>query len=116
MLFAANFKSSKKLPVIFYIHGGGFSEGSGNNFFFGPDFLLEKGVIVVTINYRLGAFGFMSLNTKQHSGNMGLKDQYTALKWIHHNINAFGGNKHRITLMGQSAGKTKIPFEKCLID
>lgn len=92
------------MPVIFWIHGGGFAEGSGNDFFFGPDFLLEQGLIVVTINYRLGTFGFLSLDTKHHSGNMGLKDQYTALKWTHHNIEAFGGHKQRITLMGQSAG------------
>lgn len=96
------------MPVIFYIHGGGFAEGSGNDFFFGPDFLLEQGLIVVTINYRLGTFGFMSLNTKHHSGNMGLKDQYTALKWTHNNIGAFGGHKRRITLIGQSAGKQMI--------
>lgn len=94
-----------------YIHGGGFSEGSGNNFFYGPDFLLDEGVIVVTINYRLGTFGFMSLNTRIYSGNMGLKDQQMALKWTHRNIQAFGGDKRRITLMGQSAGMDGFCFE-----
>lgn len=93
------------MPVIFFIHGGGYSEGSGNDFFFGPDFLTEKDVIVVTINYRLGALGFMSLNSKQYSGNMGLKDQLMALKWTYRNIHAFHGDKRRITLMGQSAGE-----------
>ncbi|XP_031622635.1 venom carboxylesterase-6-like isoform X2 [Contarinia nasturtii] len=109
-IFVPDIKTNKKLPVIFYIHGGGFAEGSGNNFFWGPDFLIERGVILVTINYRLGAFGFLSLNTKHHSGNMGLKDQYTALKWTHCNIQAFGGNKRYITIMGQSAGAVSAHY------
>lgn len=90
--------------MIFFIHGGGFASGSGNNFFYGPDFLLEQEVILVTMNYRLGAFGFLSLNTKTYSGNMGLKDQQLALKWTHRNIGSFGGDRRRITLMGHSAG------------
>lgn len=97
-------KSNRKLTVIFFIHGGGFATGSGNNFLYGPDFLLEQDVILVTLNYRLGAFGFLSLNTKNYSGNMGLKDQQMALKWTHRNIGAFGGDRRRITLMGHSAG------------
>lgn len=104
-MFLANVKPHEKLAVMFFIHGGGFAEGSGDNYFYGPDFLIEKDVILVTINYRLGTFGFMSLNTKSYSGNMGLKDQHMALKWTHRNIRAFGGDRRRITLMGQSAGK-----------
>lgn len=100
----ANRKQQKKMAVIVFIHGGGFAMGSGNALFYGPDFLLEQNVILVTLNYRLGVFGFMSLNTKLYSGNMGLKDQQLALKWIHKNIRAFGGDRKRITLMGQSAG------------
>lgn len=98
--------------VIFFIHGGGYAEGSGNDYFYGPDFLIEQGVILVTINYRLGIFGFMSLNTVLYSGNMGMKDQQMASKWIHSNIQAFQGDPQRITLMGQSAGiKTIVcPF------
>lgn len=99
------------MAVIFFIHGGGFFYGSGNNFFYGPDFLLENDVILVTSNYRLGAFGFMSLSTKTYSGNMGLKDQQMALKWTHRNIRAFGGDRRRITLMGHSAGMC-VPFSK----
>lgn len=98
------------MAVIFFIHGGGFAEGSGNDYFYGPDSLIEQGVILVTINYRLGIFGFLSLNTNKYSGNMGLKDQYLALKWTHHNIESFGGDKRRITVMGQSAGTTNCFF------
>lgn len=87
-------KPHKKFAVIFLIHGGGFAFGSGNNFFYGPDFLLEQDVILVTMNYRLGAFGFMSFNTKSYSGNMGLKDQQMALKWTHQNIK--GASKRNI--------------------
>lgn len=107
-------KSNRKLAVIFFIHGGGFASGSGNNFFYGPDFLLEQDVILVTLNYRLGAFGFLSLNTKNYSGNMGLKDQQMALKWTHRNIGAFGGDRRRITLMGHSAGMCVYAWWKFL--
>ncbi|XP_031637146.1 venom carboxylesterase-6-like [Contarinia nasturtii] len=109
-IFVPDIKTSKKLPIIFYIHGGGYSEGSGNDFFHGADFFMEQEVILVTFNYRLGAFGFMSLGTTHHSGNMGLKDQYTALKWIHHNIQAFGGDEQQITVMGQSAGAVSAHY------
>lgn len=79
---AAHNKSQKKLPVIFYIHGGGFAEGSGNDFFFGPDFLLEQGIIVVTINYRfdwkitiwcvlLWIFGFYYGNLRMFCSQIG---------------------------------------------
>lgn len=67
---------------------------------------MEKQTILVTINYRLGALGFMSLNSSDFSGNMGLKDQQLALKWIHSNIEHFGGDNQRITVFGQSAGKS----------
>lgn len=90
---------------MFWIHGGSFYELSGNDHLFGPDFLIEQDVIVVTINYRLGVFGFLSLDTPEYSGNMGLKDQQMALKWVYENIDQFYGDKHRITIFGESAGK-----------
>lgn len=86
----------------------GYNEGSGNNYVFGPDFLLENRVIVVTINYRLGVLGFLSLGLREYSGNMGLKDQQLALKWIFENINQFDGDNERITIFGQSAGSYSL--------
>lgn len=82
--------------------------GSGNENLFGPDFLIDQNVIVVTSNYRLGAFGFLSFDNAEHSGNMGLKDQQMALKWIHENIGQFNGDNKRITTFGSSAGKLKF--------
>lgn len=81
--------------------------GAGDDYFFGPDFIIEKGTILVTVNYRLGIFGFLSLNSTEHSGNMGLKDQQMALKWIHSNIHNFGGDNKRITIFGESAGNVR---------
>lgn len=94
-----------KLPVIFYIHGGAYTVAAGNEGMFGPDFLMRYGVILVTINYRLGIFGFLSLGTPAYSGNMGMKDQQLALKWIFENINEFHGDNQKITVMGNSAGE-----------
>lgn len=87
------------------IHGGSYRAGSSDSYFFGPDFIVEKQTILVTINYRLGMLGFLSLNSTEYSGNMGLKDQQLAMKWIHSNIDRFGGDSKRITIIGQSAGK-----------
>lgn len=100
----ANVKSDEKLPVMFWIHGGGFYDWSGNDQLFGPDFLIEKRIILVTFNYRLGLFGFLSLGTPEYSGNMGMKDQQLALKWVHENIERFSGDVTRITIFGESAG------------
>lgn len=91
--------------MLFYIHGGGFTEGAGDDQFYGPDFIIEKQTILVTVNYRLGIFGFLSLNSVEYSGNMGLKDQQLALKWISENIEQFGGDSKRIAIFGHSAGK-----------
>lgn len=94
---------TKQLPVLFYTPGGAFQRDSGGDTLNGPDFLLEQDIIVVTFNYRLGVFGFLSLNTPEYSGNMALKDQQLALKWISKNIMYFGGDNRRLTLGGFSA-------------
>nr|UXP71979.1 esterase [Manduca sexta] len=93
--------------VLFFIHGGGYKSFSGDTSRFGPDFLIEKDVVVVTINYRLDSLGFLCLDDTV-SGNMGLKDQVLALKWVNNNIKYFGGNPNNITIMGQSAGSTSV--------
>ncbi|XP_031632504.1 juvenile hormone esterase-like isoform X2 [Contarinia nasturtii] len=100
----------KKLPVMLYVHGGWYAIGSADDTFQGPDFMIEHKVIVVTANYRLGIFGFMSLGTPEYSGNMGLKDQQLYMKWVYENIEAFGGDKNRITMMGLSAGGSALGF------
>ncbi len=94
------------LPVMVWIHGGGFT--SGNSDLYDPTPLVKKGVIVVTINYRLGYLGFFAesaIDAEGHlNGNYGLMDQQLALKWVRDNIAGFGGDPHRVTIFGQSAG------------
>ncbi|XP_055849312.1 juvenile hormone esterase-like isoform X2 [Episyrphus balteatus] len=97
-------------PVIFFIHPGGFYLGTGASSFLGPEYLLEKDIILVTFNYRLGAMGFLNLGTPDIPGNAGLKDQVMALRWVNDNIEYFGGDPKQITLMGYSAGG----FSVCL--
>ncbi|CAG5010096.1 unnamed protein product [Parnassius apollo] len=94
------------LPVLVWIHGGYFTSGSGGEY--DPHDLVEQGIIVVTINYRLGPYGFMCLDIPSVPGNQGLKDQYTALRWVRRNIRAFGGNPYNITIGGQSAGACSV--------
>lgn len=86
-------------------------QGSANDDYIGADFLMEHRVILVTINYRLGAFGFLSLDSAEYSGNMGLKDQQLALKWTYANIANFGGDRKLITVFGQSAGRLYNNFK-----
>jgi len=95
-------------PVFFWIHGGGFSMGAGEMFGQQPDLLLEAGIVVVSINYRLGALGFFALEGSEITGNQGLKDQLMALRWIKQNIANFGGDPNRITIAGESAGAVSV--------
>ena len=101
-------KKGDKLPVLFYIHGGGFTGGCGHEKHFDGPIWPTKGVIGVTINYRLGPLGFACIKQLGKTGNFGLYDQLTALKWINHNIESFGGDKDKITIMGQSAGAMSV--------
>ncbi|KAG8225760.1 hypothetical protein J437_LFUL005719 [Ladona fulva] len=100
----------QRIPVMVYIHGGGWLGGSGSAFNFGPDLLLEEDVILVTMNYRLSAFGFLSTGDKASPGNYGLKDQRLAMKWVNENIAAFGGDYKRVTIFGQSAGGASVHY------
>lgn len=86
------------------IHGGGFLVGSSNFTYYGPNYLLDKNIILVSINYRLGILGFFATKDSIVSGNFGLKDQVLALKWVKRNIKYFGGDPNRVTLFGESAG------------
>ncbi len=101
-----------RLPVLFYIHGGGFTGGCGHEKHFDGPAWPTKGVVPVTINYRLGPLGFACLPELSaeagHTGNYGLYDQLCALQWVHDNIAAFGGDPDRVTLMGQSAGAMSV--------
>lgn len=95
----------KTLPVMVYIYGGGFFSGSSAPIIHGPEYFMDtQNVLLVTFNYRLGPFGFLSTNDTNMSGNWGLKDQRLALRWVRDNIAAFGGNPKLVTLFGQSAG------------
>ncbi|KAG6796126.1 juvenile hormone esterase precursor [Apis mellifera caucasica] len=99
---------SQSLPVIFWIHGGAFQFGSGIPM--GAKYLMDSDVIFVTINYRLGILGFLSTEDEVVPGNMGLKDQSMALRWVSENIEWFGGNPKRITLIGLSAGGASVHY------
>lgn len=93
-----------------WIHGGLFKQGSSSIKKFGPDNLIENEVVVVVMNYRLGALGFLSLNLSDASGNAGLKDQVLALKWVQKNIKYFGGDSKSVTIFGESTGAAAIDF------
>jgi para-nitrobenzyl esterase len=94
------------MPVMFWIHGGGLTAGAGSDY--DPTPLVKQGVIVVTINYRLGYLGFLAqsaLDSEGHdAGNYGLMDQQFAMQWVQNNITAFGGDPSNVTIFGESAG------------
>lgn len=87
-----------------FLHGGGFGVGSGSPVFYGPQYLVSHGVVVVTVNYRLNAYGFLNLHTKDAPGNAGLKDIRAALRWIKENIANFNGDPDNVTVFGQGTG------------
>ncbi|XP_031635056.1 venom carboxylesterase-6-like isoform X2 [Contarinia nasturtii] len=102
---------NKLLPVMFFIHAGAFTEGDGHSGFYGPDtFMEDEGVILVTVDYRLGPLGFMNFELPGLTGNMGFKDQQLALKWVSENIKYFGGDPDAITVFGYSSGGYSTHF------
>ncbi len=106
--------AGEKRPVIVWIHGGAFRQGSGSMSTFDGTGLATKGLVVVTINYRLGVFGLLAhpeltAESPHHaSGNYGLLDQLAALEWVRRSIEAFGGDADNVTIVGQSAGAASI--------
>ena len=100
-----------ELPVMVWIHGGGFTTGSGNSDFYGPDYLMDENVVLVTFNYRLGPFGFFTTEDADASGNYGLHDQVLALEWVQANIAAFGGDPDQVTIFGESAGGASVGLQ-----
>jgi para-nitrobenzyl esterase len=113
-LWTAASRASEKRPVMVWFHGGGFVEGSGSLPSFDGEALARKGVVLVTLNYRLGVFGFLahpelSKESAFHaSGNYGMLDQLGALKWVKANIARFGGDPENVTIFGQSAGASSV--------
>ncbi|KAJ8682085.1 hypothetical protein QAD02_017877 [Eretmocerus hayati] len=108
-------------PVMIFVHGGGFIEDTGNDSVYSHEYLVSKNIVLVTVNYRLGPMGFLSLGNEEAAGNQGLRDVLMALKWVNRNIEAFGGDPKNVTLFGNSAGSmithifTLIPATRGLI-
>nr|QCC89034.1 carboxylesterase 19 [Meteorus pulchricornis] len=96
--------------VMVWIHGGVYVWGSGQDEIYGPDYLIEKDVVLVTINYRLGVLGFLNVDDEEAPGNQGLKDQVQALRWIQQNIAKFGGDPGNVTICGDSAGASSVHY------
>ena len=107
-------KQAQQQPVMVWFHGGAHTGGSGQEKIFDGTFLAQQGVVVVTLNYRLGPFGFLAHPWLQEesshhaAGNYGLLDKIAALNWIRDNIDQFGGNPDNITVFGQSAGSQSV--------
>jgi para-nitrobenzyl esterase len=107
-------RATEQLPVIVWIYGGGYRNGSASMPLYSGDRLAHKGVIVVTIAYRVGPLGFLALaeltreSPHRSSGNYGLMDQIAALEWVQRNIAAFGGDPTRVTIAGQSSGSMSV--------
>ncbi|XP_037092580.1 cocaine esterase-like [Pollicipes pollicipes] len=100
-----------RLPVMVWIHGGGFVSGSGDADLYGVDFLMDEDVVVVTLNYRLNVFGFFTTDDAVAPGNVGLLDQVLALQWVRSNIARFGGDPQLVTLFGESAGGASVSLQ-----
>ncbi|WP_339864002.1 carboxylesterase family protein [uncultured Algoriphagus sp.] len=110
-------RNMKDLPVLVYFYGGGFVAGDGSEPRYNGEAMAQKGIVVVTVNYRLNIFGFFAhpeLSAEapyKASGNYGLMDQMASLKWVKENIAAFGGNPKKVTIAGESAGSISVSYQ-----
>lgn len=119
---------NERLPVLVYFYGGGFMAGDGSEPRYDGESMARKGIVALTVNYRLGVFGFMAHpeltkdSPNKASGNYGLMDQSAALRWVQQNIAAFGGDPKKVTIAGESAGSSSVcaqmasPLSKNLIN
>lgn len=113
-VWTASFEAAEPAPVMFWIHGGGFAVGSGSEPRYDGGNLAGRGVVVVTVNHRLNALGFLAHpelakeTADRASGNYGLMDLVAALKWVSRNIRAFGGDPKQVTIAGESAGSMAV--------
>lgn len=109
---SGNMRGDTPVPVMVWIHGGSHQAGSGSTSIYQSNGLVEKGVVLVTINYRLGPLGYLAhpalTEADGTSGNYGLMDQMAALQWVRHNIASFGGDPENITVFGESAGAQSV--------
>ncbi|XP_055379612.1 esterase B1 [Condylostylus longicornis] len=111
-VYTKNLNPTKPLPVMVWIYGGGFETGGAIKDLYSPDYFMQKDVVLISITYRVGPFGFLSLEDPNVNvpGNSGLKDQVLALKWIKNNVAQFGGDTNNITLFGESAGAASTHY------
>ncbi|XP_015115263.1 esterase FE4 [Diachasma alloeum] len=100
--------ASQRYAVMVWFHGGSWT--GGNSSLYGPEYLLDHDIVLVTMNYRLGPLGFLSTADRIIPGNYGLKDHVQALHWVRRNIAAFGGDPKKVTIMGESAGATGVHY------
>ncbi len=109
--------SGEKLPVLVYFYGGGFIAGDGSEGRYDGESMARKGIVAITVNYRLTVFGFLAHpeltkeSPHRSSGNYGLLDQHAALKWVQQNIAAFGGDPKKVTIAGESAGSFSVSVQ-----
>ncbi|XP_013141630.1 PREDICTED: esterase B1-like [Papilio polytes] len=107
-VYSPNITPTKPLPVMLWVHGGGFTSGSGSDQMYGPEYLVRHDVILVTFNYRVEILGFLCLDTEDVPGNAGMKDQVAAFRWVQKNIRNFGGDPNNVTIFGESAGGASV--------